>query len=378
MDSAADLLRLVLRFDHPADAVLSRYFREFRLGPRERATLAETAYSVLRKKILYTDTDLKLWVLDVASGQAKSVGEDPWMVPTRTMNPVWSPDSKWIAYVKHLNSLYKAIAAYNVETGVTKQVTDGLSDVISPAWDASGKYLWFFASTDYGLKSQWLDMSNYDHDETFALYLAVLSKNEPSPFLPESDEETGVAAAGAGGRGGRGGANAEGADAAPRAASGPVTIDWDGLAGRIIAVPGVTNRQYGRLKAGVAGTVYFTETVAASGTAGGASATLHRYQLRDRRATSFVTGVADYDVSADGHKLIYRSGGGGGRGGAAAAGGPAVFVVDADIVSADLLIEPFLQHFVFLVFERTLGDFVVIVLHVFAVGFAAGLQLLVV
>ena len=52
LDSAADLLRLVLRFDHPADAVLSRYFREFRLGPRERATLAETAYSVLRKKIL--------------------------------------------------------------------------------------------------------------------------------------------------------------------------------------------------------------------------------------------------------------------------------------------------------------------------------------
>lgn len=289
------------------------------------------AWSPDSKKILYTDTDLKLWVLDVASGQAKSVGEDPWMVPTRTMNPVWSPDSKWIAYVKHLNSLYKAIAAYNVETGVTKQVTDGLSDVISPAWDASGKYLWFFASTDYGLKSQWLDMSNYDHDETFSLYLAVLSKNEPSPFLPESDEETGVAAAGAGGRGGRGGANADGADAAPRAASGPVTIDWDGLAGRIIAVPGVTNRQYGRLKAGVAGTVYFTETVAASGTAGGASATLHRYQLRDRRATSFVTGVADYDVSADGHKLIYRSGGGGGgRGGAAAAGGPAVFVVDAD------------------------------------------------
>lgn len=54
LDSAADLLRLVLRFDHPADAVLSRYFREFRLGPRERATLAETAYSVLRKKILFT------------------------------------------------------------------------------------------------------------------------------------------------------------------------------------------------------------------------------------------------------------------------------------------------------------------------------------
>ncbi|HQS32083.1 MAG: SAM-dependent methyltransferase [Polaromonas sp. 39-63-203] len=54
LDSCAELLRQVLRFDHPADMVLSRYFREFRLGPRERATLAETIYGVLRKKNLYT------------------------------------------------------------------------------------------------------------------------------------------------------------------------------------------------------------------------------------------------------------------------------------------------------------------------------------
>ena len=33
------------------------------------------------KKILYTDTNLKVWVLDVATGQAKIVGNDPWMVP---------------------------------------------------------------------------------------------------------------------------------------------------------------------------------------------------------------------------------------------------------------------------------------------------------
>jgi tricorn protease len=307
------------------------------------------AWSPDGKKISYTDTDLKLWVLDVASGQAKAVGDDPWMVPTRTMNPVWSPDSKWVAYVKHLNSLYKAIAVYNVETGETKQVTDGLSDATSPAWDASGKYLWFLASTDFGLRSQWLDMTSYDHDETSSLYLAVLNKNDPSPLMPESDEETGVPVAGAGGgRGGRGGrtsggespagggADSTGASASVAAARGPVTvtIDFDGLADRIIAVPGVASRQYTSLKAGVAGTVFFAETVPASGTTGNAGSALHRYQLRDRRAVPFVARIADYDVSADGHKLLYRTGGaGGGRGGgggAAAAGGPAMFIVDAD------------------------------------------------
>ena len=134
------------------------------------------AWSPDGKRILYTDTDLKLWVLDVASGQAKVMGEDPWMVPARTMNPVWSPDSKWIAYVRHLNSLYKQVVAVNVETGASKPVTDGLSDASWPAWDASGKYLWFLASTDFGLKSQWLDMTNYPFETTYGLYFAILAK----------------------------------------------------------------------------------------------------------------------------------------------------------------------------------------------------------
>jgi 16S rRNA (cytosine967-C5)-methyltransferase len=54
LDSCSELLQQVLKFDHPADMVVSRYFREQRLGPRERATLAETVYGVLRKKNLYT------------------------------------------------------------------------------------------------------------------------------------------------------------------------------------------------------------------------------------------------------------------------------------------------------------------------------------
>jgi len=54
LDACADLLEQVLRFDHPADAVVSRYFREHRsLGPRERATLAETVYAALRRKLFY-------------------------------------------------------------------------------------------------------------------------------------------------------------------------------------------------------------------------------------------------------------------------------------------------------------------------------------
>jgi 16S rRNA (cytosine967-C5)-methyltransferase len=54
LDACAELVKLALRFEHPADAVVSRYFRDHRsLGPRERATLAETVYTVLRRKLLF-------------------------------------------------------------------------------------------------------------------------------------------------------------------------------------------------------------------------------------------------------------------------------------------------------------------------------------
>lgn len=54
LDACSELVRLTLQFEHPADSVVSRFFRDNKgLGPRERATLAETVYTVLRKKLLF-------------------------------------------------------------------------------------------------------------------------------------------------------------------------------------------------------------------------------------------------------------------------------------------------------------------------------------
>jgi tricorn protease len=318
------------------------------------------------KKIMFTDTNLKVWVLDVASGDAKIVGQDPWMVPARTLNPTWSPDSKWVAYASRLRSLHHAIFVSNVETGETKQVTDGLADSVWPTWDASGKYLWFLASTDFGLRSQWLDMTSYDRETTFGLYFAVLKKTEASPLLPESDEDRGVGSrrqpnpcepgaggggpgaggpAGAGGGGGEGAATTPGGPAGaegqapPRGPRGPVAvqIDFDGLQQRIVAVPNVPERQYTDLQAGVEGTVFYMEAGrpgAGPGGAGGGNELL-RYRLCDRRTATFVNNVATYEISADRRKLVYRAAGGGGGGFGGGGGGgqapaPQLFLVDAD------------------------------------------------
>jgi 16S rRNA (cytosine967-C5)-methyltransferase len=54
LDACSELVRLTLKFDHPTDAIVARFFRDNRgLGPRERATLSGTVYNVLRKKLLF-------------------------------------------------------------------------------------------------------------------------------------------------------------------------------------------------------------------------------------------------------------------------------------------------------------------------------------
>ncbi len=54
LELSTDLLHKVLQFDTPADRVVSDFFRTHReLGQRERHTLAETTYTVLRQRLLF-------------------------------------------------------------------------------------------------------------------------------------------------------------------------------------------------------------------------------------------------------------------------------------------------------------------------------------
>ena len=54
LELATELLHRVLRFEHAADGVISDFFREQRaLGSRERHTLSDTVYTLLRQRLLF-------------------------------------------------------------------------------------------------------------------------------------------------------------------------------------------------------------------------------------------------------------------------------------------------------------------------------------
>jgi tricorn protease len=244
------------------------------------------AWSPDSKYLAFTDTHYNLWILEVATSKIKKADTERYAHPNRTMNPVWSPDSKWIAYSRLLDNQFKAIKVYNVETGQMSQLTDGMADAISPVWDASGKYLWFLAATNYGLNTGWLDMSSLERPVTRSLYFIILSKDDPSPLLPKSDEEK------------------EKTDE-PKKPEGGVTvkIDVENIARRIIATR-VPARNYTGLLEGPANSVFFAE--AATGLPG---TTVSKYTVTSAKTDPYLTAVSYATVSADRKTMLYLSGG---------------------------------------------------------------------
>jgi len=255
------------------------------------------AWSPDSKQIAFGDTDRNLWVVDVASGKAKLVDNEGSAHPERVIYPEWAPDSKWIAYARRLDNEYSAVFVYSIDKGKSYQLTDGMSDSRAPAWDKSGKYLYFIASTDFGLNVGWLDMTSIERPLNRAIYLVVLDADEPSPLAPESDEESVTAETD-----GEDEKDKDG-DKEDEDEDVEVTIDFEGIDQRIISLD-VPVRNYSAVEAGEEGMVFYLEQVANED-----DMRLHRYSLEDREATEVLEGVGGYVISADGKKLLYSSNG---------------------------------------------------------------------
>lgn len=255
------------------------------------------------KYLSYTDADLNVWICEISTGKQTKVDTDMWAQPARTIEPVWSPDSKWLAYAKRMENQYHAVVIYSLESGKTHQVTDALSDALEPSWDKSGKYLWFLASTNVGPGTTgWLDMSSYNHPQDYGLYAAVLSKTTADPLAPESDMEAITVSEKPEPKKKKGLFGNKKDDEEEKAPELVVNIDFEGLNQRIVAV-NIPVRAYTALEAGAEHTVFLTESIPNQ-----RGLTLHRYDLKKKKATEFMSGVSIFDVSADGKKLMYGAG----------------------------------------------------------------------
>ncbi|WP_435416019.1 S41 family peptidase [Polaribacter aestuariivivens] len=249
------------------------------------------------KYIAYTDTNFVIWIIDLDSKKTTKVDADGFAHPNRTMNPKWSPDSDWIAYAKQNDNSYKSIYAYQISTKKIVQITDKIADAISPVWDASGKYIYTLASTDYGLQTGWLDMSSYDPSVTRTLYTVVLSSKDKAPNLPKTDEESVE--------------KEETKDDKKKgkkedkksSEENKTIIDKNGLFDRAVALK-LPARNYVGLLKGPKNKVFIAESVPNS-----RGLTLHSYDVTKEKATVFATSVSSMTTSDDRKSILISKNG---------------------------------------------------------------------
>lgn len=264
------------------------------------------------KRIAYTDKRLNLWYVDLRNGKPVLVDTDRYDSPTREFDPAWSPDSKWIAYTRLLPSQLHAVSVYSTETAKSTQLTDGMSDALYPQFDAGGKYLFFTASTDVGLNAGWLDMSSIGRPQSRSVYAAVLRKDLPSPVPLQSDEEKAAAAASdekdkkeAAAKSdektsSKGDEKAKAVKPAPN-----VTIDFDGLGQRIVALP-IPARNYRGLFAGKEGHLFLVEGPLVDISDDPPKSDVSQFDLEKRKVEPLVKDVSAFALSSDGNKMLYR------------------------------------------------------------------------
>lgn len=241
------------------------------------------------KLIAFRDKTLSIYYLDIQSGKVTKVDTDRY-AGGPLLQVRWSPDSKWLTYTKQLRSLLRAVYVYSLDNGKAFQVTDGMSDAASPAFDADGKHLYFLASTDAALTLGFRDMSSYFRPVTYSVYVAVLRKDLPSPIAPESDDEK----------------PAEEGPKTPPAKPAPVEvkIDEGNLEQRILALP-VPARNYRQLTVGKMGVLFLLESPAT----GFGPATLHKFELKTRKTDKLLDGVLGFELSANREKMLLRQAG---------------------------------------------------------------------
>ena len=236
-------------------------------------------------KLAFGDKKQRLRIVDVASGALTEADifthEDP-------ETYVWSPDSRWLAYVKGNASRNTSIWLYSLEAKAARQLTPDDTSETSPAFDPQGRYLYFLSNRDYNLAFSSYEF-NFLYNNATRLYAATLAADGPALYRPLSDE----VGAGEEKKDGNGKSDEK---AAPK----PLRIDLPGFNQRVIALNAPPGNYVG-LSANEAGVFYMALSDGGPGEL--------RFLSLDAEAKPEAVGPAQgYALSHDGSKLLLRRG----------------------------------------------------------------------
>ncbi len=281
------------------------------------------AWSPDSSKIAWADKDLKLWYVDIKEKKPVEVDRGKYGEIT---NYNWSPDSKWLAYDKNLESGYSVVYLYGLADHKITAVTSTLNNSYAAVFDPDRRYLYFLSDRDYNEVLGNVDFE-FANPKTTRVYVVTLTADEPSPFPALSDEvkvksEEPAAASPVPEPGNSNKKNAKPtpnkkeqekqpeektAETEKKEPPKVFRIDLEGIQNRIVAlaVPAAVIHAVDASKDAI---YYSTSPVQGlSGPLAGESPAIHAYDLKERKDKVLLDGADRFALSRDGSKLLYRA-----------------------------------------------------------------------
>ena len=228
----------------------------------------------------------------------------------------WSRDGRWLAYSFPVTAQTRALKLYDATTGEVHQITEPVLFDLAPSFDPDGKYLYFLWIRDLDPVYDDLHL-DLNFPRGMRPYLVTLRSDLASPFVPEPrapGEKTASDKKGSGENGERDkAAEHEGAEETSEE-PGPVEVDLEGIAQRVVAFP-VPLGRYGQVAGLPGGRVLFTAFPVEGSLdhswfeeSEGGKGSLEMYEFEKQEKQRLVPGVDGFRLSADGKTLVYRSG----------------------------------------------------------------------
>jgi len=275
--------------------------KELSIGESKMAW--EPVWSPDGKYIAFTDDDVRVRVLNIETGEIKTVDIGANNLERGSMGLTWAPDSKWLAYSKAASNNFRRITIWSQQDNSLRPVTNLFADAFAPTWDLDGKHLYFLASTDVALGSGWANTSAMNADAEYTCYVINLKKDDPSPFKLRSDEEKPEVKKEAPKEAPKD-SKKKTETAKPAAADSVLTvkIDFENIDRRTIPLP-IPRRNYVALINGPKGTLFIGESIPNK-----PGLTLQKFVMEDREMKEFMSGAGSVSVSSDGKKLLVRVG----------------------------------------------------------------------
>ncbi|MGN1245323.1 MAG: PDZ domain-containing protein, partial [Muribaculaceae bacterium] len=101
----------------------------------------------------------------------------------------FSPDSRWITYTRPARNNMSVVYLYDLRSRRETAVTEDWYGSSAPAFSTDGKYLIFASARDFNPIYSYTEW-NHAYTNMEGVYIALLSKGTPSPFLEKDDKVT--------------------------------------------------------------------------------------------------------------------------------------------------------------------------------------------